>query len=89
MHVQSRTFALAAFLRALAEVLLSASQELRGLARRVEKSLAAREEKRVALEQLGEMSDRELRDIGLDRANIRAAAGGTFRRDIDSRPSVF
>ena len=42
---------------------------------------------RVALKQLGELSDRELQDIGLTRGELEAAVYGSMARPEPRRPS--
>jgi uncharacterized protein YjiS (DUF1127 family) len=45
-----------------------------------------RRQQRMAMAQLGHMSDRELKDIGLDRAEIEAGVRGDLERDLTLVP---
>lgn len=67
--------------RPLSSVLIQAMNALHAFARRIDSSLAAR--KRVAADRdaLGRMSNRELVDIGLDRASVNFVADGGRVRD--------
>jgi uncharacterized protein YjiS (DUF1127 family) len=69
----------------LAALLHDAAGELRALAMRVDASMAERKRKLETWRILDAMSDRELRDIGLDRAQLREVCAGRFVREIDAR----
>ncbi|CAG1005014.1 hypothetical protein BURK1_03164 [Burkholderiales bacterium] len=55
---------------------------LRAMALRVDAWLGARKRAAEDLDALAAMSDRDLLDIGIDRASIHAAADGAWRRDF-------
>jgi uncharacterized protein YjiS (DUF1127 family) len=65
----------------LSSVLIEATNVLRGVAQRVDSWLAARKRVSEDLDVLAKMSDRELVDIGLDRASVNFVASGGRTRD--------
>jgi uncharacterized protein YjiS (DUF1127 family) len=79
------TAATAVPLRTLTSVLPSSLAEamnsLREAAQRIEAWLEARRRVTVDRDILARMSDRELLDIGLDRASANVAADGGWKRD--------
>jgi uncharacterized protein YjiS (DUF1127 family) len=62
-------------------VLTEATSVLRGFAQRIDAWLAARKRVSQDLDALAKMSDRELIDIGLDRASVNYIANGGRTRD--------
>jgi uncharacterized protein YjiS (DUF1127 family) len=69
----------------LAALLHDAAGELRALAMRTDAWLGERRRKHDTWRILHAMTDRELRDIGLDRSQVRAVCAGRLVRDIDVR----
>jgi uncharacterized protein YjiS (DUF1127 family) len=61
--------------------LTEAMSSLREAAQRIEAWLEARSRISLDRDALARMSDRELLDIGLDRASVNVAAEGTWKRD--------
>ena len=64
-----------------ASTLIEATNVLRGFAQRLDSWLAARKRVSQDLDALASMSDRELVDIGLDRASVNFVASGGRTRD--------
>ena len=73
----------AALLYRLARVAHATARVLGIAARRLDRWLEARRSTATALRDLDEMSDYELRDIGLSRADIESAAKGRSPRSAD------
>jgi uncharacterized protein YjiS (DUF1127 family) len=87
MHGTSTPTGPAALIFQLAALLHDAAGELRALAMRVDARMAERKRQQETRRILAEMSDRELRDIGLDRAQLRAVHAGHPVREIDAPTS--
>jgi uncharacterized protein YjiS (DUF1127 family) len=68
-------------LRASPPVLTEALNALHGIARRIDAWLATRKRASADLDSLARMSDRELSDIGLDRASVNFVGSGGRVRD--------
>ena len=68
-------------LRAPSPALTEALNALHGLAQRIDAWLATRKRVSQDLDALASMSDRELTDIGLDRASVNFVGGGGRVRD--------
>jgi uncharacterized protein YjiS (DUF1127 family) len=75
----------AAALYRLAAYLQAGARNLRTAARRLDTWLESRRLGAAARQALSEMSDRELRDIGLVRADIEDVANGGSPRAVDGR----
>jgi len=75
----------AAILYGLGTVLVAGARGVRRAAHRLDAWLEARRHSADARAALSEMSDRELRDIGLDRADIREVVKGGSPRAVDLR----
>jgi uncharacterized protein YjiS (DUF1127 family) len=67
--------------RPMPSALIEAMNGIRGVARRIDAWLEARERAAADRDILARMSDRELLDIGLDRASAAAVADGSRMRD--------
>lgn len=57
-----------------------------GFLRAIATAFAEARRQRAVYEELSRLSDRELRDIGLNRADIPAVVAGTYRRDEAPKP---
>lgn len=68
-------------IEALARALAASARAVRRTAAGLDRWLAARRRATDDLAMLSTMSDRELADIGVDRASVAAVAAGTWLRD--------
>ncbi len=73
--------AAAAPLRAPPSALIDAMNALRRVAQSIDAWLDARERAAADRDLLARMSDRELKDIGIDRGSASAVAEGAWKRD--------
>lgn len=71
----------AALLWRIGGLLDEGARRLRAFARRIDARLVRRRRAAGALAMLSEMSERELQDIGVSRASLRAIAYGDWERD--------
>ena len=71
----------AALLWRIGGLLHEGARRLRAFARRIDARLVRRRRATGALAMLSEMSERELQDIGVSRASLRAIAYGDWTRD--------
>ena len=68
-------------LEALSRALAGSARVARRTAAGLDRWLARRRRAAADLDVLASMSDRELADIGVDRASVPAVAAGTWQRD--------
>lgn len=75
----------AAVLHEFALLLSNSARKVGIAAQHLDAWLEGRRRAAAARRDLAEMSDRELRDIGLDRADIRAVASGRSPRSVEEQ----
>lgn len=68
-------------LEVLSRALAAGARAARRTAAGLDRALAERRRASADLDTLASMSARELADIGIDRASVRAVAAGTWLRD--------
>jgi uncharacterized protein YjiS (DUF1127 family) len=84
MTTHDTQFAAAAALYRIAAATLAGAYRLRDAARSLDAWLARRRAARVAQDDFATMSERDLRDIGLSRADVPGIAWGASERARDA-----
>jgi len=83
MHTHDTTFFSAAALFRVASALHSVADGLRSTALRWHARLEQRRVAAAALDEFASMGERELRDIGVSRADVQRVAWGASNRDVE------